>query len=291
MIQTDAAINPGNSGGPLLNINGEVIGVNSMIATQSGGYQGIGFALPINTAVRVYNAIIRHGRVTRGSIGIEWQKYQNPEVMRATGLDHGVLVERVRPGGPADKAGIKAEDIIVALNGERVRDGDDLVAKVSELPVGSEASITVDRRGKKVDTKLTIADREELFSDDPRISGRQRQGGEPSPGESTTQAMFGIGIRNLSQTERESMNLPDERGVLITRVEPESFAEEIGLQERDVIVSINRQPVNSHDDVKRIQSTLRGGDPVMFRVMRPLRDAAGRTEWRGLFAAGTLPVE
>src|SRR5579871_228135 len=103
-IQTDAAINPGNSGGPLLNIRGEVIGVNTMIATQSGGYQGIGFALPINLVARVYNDIIRTGRVVRGSIGIEWDKGNKPDLLKALGTNGGVLVNRVQKGGPAEKA-------------------------------------------------------------------------------------------------------------------------------------------------------------------------------------------
>ncbi|MBV9769474.1 MAG: trypsin-like peptidase domain-containing protein, partial [Bryobacterales bacterium] len=106
-IQTDAAINPGNSGGPLLNIRGEVIGVNTMIATQSGGYQGIGFALPINMVARVYNDIIKTGKVTRGSIGIEWSKADDkPELFRALGTSSGVLISRVQKDGPADKAGL-----------------------------------------------------------------------------------------------------------------------------------------------------------------------------------------
>src|SRR5689334_18305106 len=164
-IQTDAAINPGNSGGPLLNIKGEVIGVNTMIATQSGGSQGIGFALPMNTAVRVYNDIIRDGRVTRGSIGIQWNKNGKPELLRALGQSHGVLVQEVIKHGPAEKAGVKAEDIVLALNGKPIRDGDDLITRVADLPVGSPATLTVDRNGKKMDFNLTIGDRASVLSD------------------------------------------------------------------------------------------------------------------------------
>ena len=136
-IQTDAAINPGNSGGPLLNINGEVIGINTAIATQSGGYQGVGFALPVNTAAAVYNSIIRSGKMSRGSIGIQFNKYNNrPELMKGLGLKGGVIVEKVTPGGPAEKGGMKAEDVIVAFNGKPVKDGDDLVNRVSTTPIG-----------------------------------------------------------------------------------------------------------------------------------------------------------
>lgn len=291
-IQTDAAINPGNSGGPLLNINGEVIGVNSMIATQNGGYQGIGFALPINTAARTYNQLIKTGRVTRGSIGVQFSRDPKPEVLKAAGLTQGVMVDRIHPGGPADKAGVKAEDVIVAINGKPVKDGDDLVGRVSEMPVGTDTTLTVDRAGKKMDLKLQIADREELFKDDPLISRGRRPEGDPARPEAAVQAKFGIGIRNLSESERETMSLQDKRGVLITRVEENSFADEIGLQEKDIIVSINRQAVTSADDLKRIQATLKPGDAVAFRVMRPQISRQGRApEFVSFFAAGTMPAE
>ena len=119
-IQTDAAINGGNSGGPLLNIRGEVIGVNTMIATQSGGYQGIGFALPINMVARVYNDIIKEGRVMRGSIGVSWDKNTKSDTLRALGVDHGVLVGDVRKDGPADKAGVKAQPTLSCPSMDRM---------------------------------------------------------------------------------------------------------------------------------------------------------------------------
>jgi serine protease Do len=196
-IQTDAAINPGNSGGPLLNIAGEVIGINTAIATQSGGYQGIGFALPVNTAVKVYNQVIKSGRVTRGSIGVSWNRETKPETLRALGLSDGVLVEQVAPNGPAERAGIKPEDVIVALNGKPVKNGEDLVGKVSELSIGTEVTLSVDREGKKMDKKVTIADRAEVFRNDPRFS-RNQQMEEPGKVE-PTQAKFGIGIRNMTE--------------------------------------------------------------------------------------------
>jgi serine protease Do len=293
-IQTDAAINPGNSGGPLLNIRGDVIGINTAIATQNGGYQGIGFALPVNQAVKVYNSIIKHGKVTRGSIGVSWNKYERQsDVMRALGATNGVLVETVAPGGPAEKAGIKPEDVIVALSGKPIKDGEDLVARVAELPVGTEVTLTVDRAGKKTDFKLTIADREEVFANDPRFSRNRRPGQEQRPAEGATQAKFGVSIRALSEAEKEPLPTEGRQGVLVTRVEPDSFAEEIGLMERDVIASINRQPVSSIEDVKRIQTTLKPGDAVAFRILRPL--ALGtrntRAEYRSMFVAGTLPHE
>jgi serine protease Do len=293
-IQTDAAINPGNSGGPLLNIAGEVIGINTAIATQNGGYQGIGFALPVNTAVKVYNQIIKSGRVTRGSIGVQWSRESKPETLKALGLSNGVLVEHVWPGGPAEKAGIRAEDVIIAMNGKTIQNGEDLVSRVADTPIGTEVTLTVDREGKKLDKKLMIADRAEVFQSDPRFS-RIQPPAEPGRAE-PAQAKFGIGIRNMTEEERETLGLEDKtRGVMVTSVVPGSFAEEIGFNEKDVIVSINRQPVTSVDDVRKVQETLKAGDAVAFRVMRadPL---AGRTpvepserrRLRGIYLSGTL---
>src|SRR5579871_5775508 len=203
-IQTDAAINPGNSGGPLLNIRGEVVGINTMIATQSGGYQGIGFALPINMVARVYNDIIRTGRVSRGSIGIGWSKADKPELFKALGTNSGVLVNNVQKGGPAEKAGLKVDDIIIAMNGKPIKDGDDLVSRVSDTPAGTAVDVTADRDGKRMDFKLTIMDRAEVFKDRPEFAEMQQeqQGAvKQEPG----QYKFGVKLHALSDAERTSM--------------------------------------------------------------------------------------
>ena len=289
-IQTDAAINPGNSGGPLLNIRGELIGVNTAIATVNGGYQGIGFALPVNTAVRVYNQIIKSGRVTRGSIGVSWNKNDKPEVLKALGANSGVLVESVTEGGPAEKAGVKPEDIIVAMNGKPIKDGDDLVNRVADTPVGTEVNLTVDRAGKKLDKKLTIGDRTQVFANDPRFRGDRQD--EPAEKEGTP-AKFGIYVRNFTDAERDAKNFEDKRGVVVTRLEPNSFAEEIGIRDGDVIVSINRQPVATVEDVRRLQAGLKAGDAVAFRILRGIQTPGTRGgrqyTWQGMFLAGTLP--
>jgi serine protease Do len=272
-LQTDAAINPGNSGGPLLNIKGEVIGVNTMIATNTGASAGVGFALPINMAVRVYNDIIKDGKVTRGSIGVGWTGGNSkPETLKALGVDHGVIVDRVQAGGPAEAGGVKVDDIIVGMNGQPVKDGDDLVARVADLPVGTPVTLNIDRDGKKLDLKVTIRDRREVFKDDPNVVGENNA---PDAGkqEGATDVKFGIGLRPLTDEERSQV--ADKRGMYVTRVERDSFAEEIGLQERDIIVWINRQSVNSLEDVRRIQQTLKPGDAVAFRVVRsPLPQGA-----------------
>ena len=289
-IQTDAAINPGNSGGPLLNIRGEVIGVNTMIATQSGGYQGIGFALPMNMVARVYNDIIHEGKVVRGSIGIEWDKSNKPELLRALGANQGVLVNRVQKGGPADKAGIKEDDIIVGLNGRNVKDGEDLVSRVSELPVGSQASVAVDRNGKRMDFKINIMDRAEVFKDHPQFANLKQPDEEPSKAEGT-QAKFGMKIRTLTDADRETMGLQGKSGVVVMSIDPGSFAEDIGILEKDVILSINRQSVASVEDVRKIQAALKSGDAVAFRITRSnqLASRGRNTQWTSFFVSGTLP--
>jgi serine protease Do len=293
-IQTDAAINPGNSGGPLLNIRGEVIGVNTMIATQSGGYQGIGFALPINMVARVYNDIIRTGRVTRGSIGIEWSKADDkPELFKALGTSSGVLISKVQKNGPADKAGLKADDIIIAMGGKPVKNGEDLVSRVSETPVNSNINVTVDRDGKHMDFGITVLDRAEVFKDRPEFAELHAPPSEePVKPEEPRQYKFGIKLHALTESERSSMDLDAKGGLLVQSVDADSFAEDIGLMEKDVILSINRQPVTSVDDVKRIQGTLKPGDPVAFHIMRPSAGGRGHApQWTTFFVSGALPKD
>jgi serine protease Do len=294
-IQTDAAINPGNSGGPLLNIAGEVIGINTAIATATGGYQGVGFALPINTAVTVYNSIIKTGKMSRGSIGITFRKYaNNQQVLKALGFDKGVIIESVNEGGPAQRSGLKADDVILAFNGKPVTDGDDLVSRVSTSAIGSTQTITVDRGGKRMDFKVEIGDREEQLaaSNDPRFGNH----GAPSDEGVQTDvngAKFGVRIRSTSDAERQAANI-EQGGVVVTTVDPGSFAEEVGLQEKDIIVSINRQAVASVDEVRAVQSKLKAGDAVAFRVLRPMpvpQRSGGAQQYVGTYVAGTLPAK
>src|SRR5271165_972407 len=285
-IQTDAAINPGNSGGPLLNIRGEVIGVNTMIATQSGGYQGIGFALPINMVARVYNDIISTGKVTRGSIGVSWSKGDKPELFKALGTNQGVLVGTVQKGGPSDKAGLKPEDIIIAMNGKNVKDGDDLVGRVADTPVGTTVNLTVDREGKRMDFKVTIMDRAEVFKDRPEFAELQQPATPDDAKGLEGQYKFGVKLHALTDAERSNMGIESKGGLVVRSVDEGSFAEDIGLFEKDVILAINRQPVSSVDDVVRIQSTLKAGDPVAFRIMRPNAGVRGHApEWTTLFVS------
>jgi serine protease Do len=283
-LQTDAAINPGNSGGPLLNIRGEVIGINTQIASRSGGYQGIGFALPINTAAMVYNQIIKTGHVTRGSIGIRFSAdpEQARDLLKAFGnTEQGVFVQDVAPGGPADKAGIKEQDIITAVNGKPVKDGNELVGIISNTAVGTTVDLSVLRGGRKSDHKVVIGNLAQVFPD--RYGAQNEQSKVKPEGATVT---FGMSIVNLTESRRETLGLKQPGGVLVTEVETDSFAEEIGLRANDVVTMINNQQVNSTDDIKRVQSALKAGDAIGVRVLR--RDQ--NKEWKATFLAGTLPA-
>jgi serine protease Do len=286
-LQTDAAINPGNSGGPLLDMRGEVVGINTAIASRSGGYQGIGFALPINTAAGVYNQIIKNGKVTRGSIGIQFTPSDDArDLLKANGVTQGVFVQTVREGGPSDKAGMKDGDIILSLNGKPLMNGDQLVDTVTATPIGQAVDLVVLRDGKRLNLHVIVGNLAQIF---PDTFG---SGAEPeSAKESATALDFGMNIKPLTAGMRDSMGLTESGGVVIDSVEPASFAEDIGLVSGDVLVAINRQTVNSIDDVKRIRGTLKPGAAVEFKVLHRTRAGRSNSDWQTVFRAGTLPTK
>jgi serine protease Do len=283
-LQTDAAINPGNSGGPLLNIRGEVIGINTAIASRSGGYQGIGFALPINTAAEVYNAIIKSGHMTRGSIGVSFTPSDTDQaraLLKSFGVNEGVFVQTVAPGGPSEKAGLKEGDIIVALNGKPVHDGNQLVGTVTATPVGSPLDVTVIRNGKRENYKVVVGDLAQIFPD--------KFGGESDKGAGQTEggaASFGMQIQNLTERQRDTLNLKVPGGVQVVSVEPDSFAADMGLKAGDILLSVNQHPINSTDDLMKYKATLKPGDAVALKIMT--RQGRGG-EWTSSYVAGTLP--
>jgi serine protease Do len=285
-LQTDAAINHGNSGGPLLNVRGQIIGINCQIASESGGYEGIGFAIPINMAVKVYNDIIKSGKVSRGAIGITFDSHAKPELLKAYGASEGVFVQTVSPDGPAAKAGVEPGDIVVAFEGQPVRNSDELLSRVGNAAVGSAATVTVLRDGNKKDLRLTVADRAELnASVTPRRSGSGRGNLPEEPEKDSVQVKFGMSVQELTASSRKELNFSEKTGILITSVDPASFAEDIGLREGDIITAMNRQPVRGIDDFKHLQSTLKPGDAVALRVMSRREGA----DWQPRYAAGTLP--
>ena len=277
-IQTDAAINPGNSGGPLVNMAGEVIGINTAIYTSGGGYQGVGFAMPSNTVVQVYNQLIGpEHKVSRGSIGVEFNAVPNPAVARVYGVTSGVTIAHVTPNGPADKAGLKTGDTIVSVNGKQVKTGDELVAEISAIKPGSTAKIGYVRNGKTSAAEVTIADRSKLFA--ARLGDQEEGGEQAQPQESK----FGITVRSITPDMANRFQLPNTKGVIVQDVKPDGFGDTVGLSRGDVILEINKQPVNSEDDFQKVESQMKSGQDVVFLV-RP----RGTRDNTTVFMGGTL---
>jgi serine protease Do len=263
-IQTDAAINPGNSGGPLLNMNGEVIGVNTAIYTQSGGYQGLGFALPSKTVVEVYNDLISPShKVTRGSIGIHFVQGLPGAVNRVYGVKSGVLVQSVQLGGPAEKAGIKSGDIILTVDGRPLKDGDDLVNEIASRRPGSSVRLGYQQQdGKQADATVTIGDRDKVFAEANDQQADANSDDKSDPGE----AKLGIVVRELSPAMTAKLH---NSGVLIQSVRAGSFADLQGLQPGLVILRINKQPTTSKEQFNAEVSRLKNGDDVAFEILDP----------------------
>jgi serine protease Do len=277
-IQTDAAINPGNSGGPLVNMAGQVIGVNTAIYTQSAGYQGIGFAMPANTVIQVYNDLIGpEHKVVRGSIGVQFQENLNPAVGRVYGFKAGVLVNAVTPHGPADQAGLKAGDIIVSVDGKPIKDGDALVNDIASRKPGSTVHLGYVRAGQQSTATLTIADRAKLYAG--TASNQPGQSG-PESAPNAAEGKLGITVEAVPQ----ALASKGIRGVLVTQVKPGSLADEIGLAAGVVITELNKQPVNGPDQFQSMVSGLKSGQDVVFRVVDSRNPTAG-----GTYLGGTLP--
>ena len=276
-IQTDAAINPGNSGGPLLDMNSEVIGVNTAIFTQSNGYQGIGFAMPSNTVVQVYNDLISPShKVVRGSIGISFREGLSGAVGRVYGFKNGVLVQAVSPGGPADKAGIKPRDIIISIDGRSIKDGNDLVSEIASRHPGSSVRIEYVRDGNKADTTVTIGDRDKVFSE------QAANDETPTPEKNeASEGKIGIVVREITPATATKLGVG---GVVIQSVRPGSFADQQGLEPGLVITRINKQATATKPQFDKIVDGLKSGSDVVFEVMNPKQPAAGIN-----FVAGTLP--
>jgi serine protease Do len=277
-IQTDAAINPGNSGGPLLNMADQVIGVNTAIITESAGYEGIGFAMPSNTVIGVYNDLIGpEHKVIRGSIGVQFQASLNPAVQRVYGFKSGVLVNQVTPKGPADEAGLKAGDIITSVDGKPMKDGDALVTDIAARKPGSTVHLGYVRGGQTSTATLTIADRAKLYAAQPSSQNGQN-GPESAP--NASEGKLGITVEAVPGP----LASKGIKGVLVTQVKPGSFADESGLTPGLIITEINRQPVTGIEQFQSLVSALKAGQDVGFRVVDSRNPTAG-----GTYLGGTLP--
>lgn len=260
-IQTDAAINPGNSGGPLVNIKGELIGINTAIFSRTGGYQGIGFAVPTNMVRPLMSQLIQKGKIIRGWLGVTIQE-MTPEISQKFGLEKskGALVSDVAKGSPAEKAGILRGDIILEFNGREVKDVSSLRNMVAQSKVGSDVSIKVLRSGKEYNAKLVIA---ELPREVAEVAPNQM------PEESEMGALTGLTVMGLTKEIARQLGFSkDEKGVVVVKVEPASPADEAGIKKGDIIKEIDRKQVNNHDDFNRIASTTKRSETVLLFVAR-----------------------
>src|SRR3984957_10378752 len=277
-IQTDAAINPGNSGGPLVDMAGQVVGMNTAIYTQSMGSQGVGFAMPANIIASVYNMLIGpEHKVVRGSIGIQFQVAQSSAVNRVYGFSSGVIVGVVTPNGGAAKAGIQAGDVIVSIDGRNIKDGDDLVNDISARHVGSTVKLGYLRDGKQNSANVVIGDRAKTYADIP---------GQPDDTSSPQETDAGegkLGITVSAIPASLSAKVGIKGGVIVTNVRPGSFADEIGLSKGTIVTAINRKPVTDEASYRAIVSTLKSKDDEVSVIQSPIQKNLNS------YVGGTLP--
>ncbi|WP_373925139.1 DegQ family serine endoprotease [Duganella sp. sic0402] len=266
LIQSDVAVNPGNSGGPLINMRGEVIGINSQIATLSGGSNGISFAVPVNEAMRVSDQLKQSGKVTRGRIGVQISEVSK-EVAESLGLKsaQGAEVSLVEPGGPADKAGIKSGDIILKFNGKQVNRSSDLPRLVGETALDSKATVTIWRKGAEQTLPVTVAE----LDADKNVKGAKGKGGKAEPVEPAKANALGLKVEDLTAEQKKELGVNG--GVLVADVE--GVAERAGLDEGDVLLQLNNTEVK---DAKQFNAAVAKLDPKKPSVLLVLREGNTR---------------
>lgn len=255
-IQTDAAINPGNSGGPLLNLDGEVVGINTAIASRSGGFQGIGFAIPSNIAQRVMQSIIETGKVVRAYLGVTGSNLDQT-MAQGFGLESamGALVYEVREGSPAEKAGLKDGDIILEMNGQPVQSFDQMRANIATKVPGTKVNLKVNRNGEMLDLQVTLDE----LPEDALASADQ----------SSQESRLGFTVKDFSREDAGRYNLnPGLNGVLVTSVDPESEAYLRGLREGDLIIAVNRRAVRTVQDFNQLAGSIAAGDVALLQAVR-----------------------
>lgn len=253
-LQTDASINFGNSGGPLLNLNGEVIGINTAIVA---GGTGIGFAIPTSLAKGIIEQLKDKGKVVRGWLGVMIQKI-TPELAKSFDLksEKGALVADVTSGGPAEKAGIKRGDVIITFDGKDIEEWSDLPTIVAATPVGKEVEVQVIREGKEKSFNITIAE-----LDDEKLA----RGSSPS---GSGEIELGLTVQELTPDIAERLGLSEREGVVVSGVEDDSPAAEAGFRPGDLILEINREKVNNVNDYRRLIKDVKKGEMVLFLVKR-----------------------
>ena len=253
-IQTDAALNPGNSGGALVNLRGEVIGMNTAVGVPEGEYRGVGFAIPINMARRIAEDLISKGRVVRGDVGVSLQDLDEG-LMRAFKRESGTgaLVSDVERGRPADRAGIRPYDLIVSFEGQEVRGRAWLANRIAAARPGREVDLGVVRNGEVLAARLTVGQAPDRATPEVPPSDVDR---------------FGLDVEDLSARVARGMGYEGAHGLLVTDVAPGSAAAKAGLQWGDLILEVNRRVLRSQADYKRILGQAQGGDFIVFRVRR-----------------------
>jgi serine protease Do len=251
-IQTDASINPGNSGGPLFNMAGEVVGINTAIVAQG---QGIGFAIPVNMAKEILEDLKAKGKVTRGWLGVSVQDITE-DLAKSLKLQdrNGALVTEVFEGDPADKAGIKQGDIIIEVDGKKIKDTHELLRAVAVLPVGKKAAVKVLREGQVKELQLTVAEREEKK--------------EMAAGRGESKDTYGMAVQDITPEIAKQLGLPSTGGVIVTKVREGSPSDEAGLQPYDVILQVNRVKVATVKDFMREISKKTAEDRVLLLIRR-----------------------
>jgi len=249
-IQTDVAVNPGNSGGPLFNLEGQVIGINSMIYSQTGGFQGLSFAIPIDEAIRVKDEIVKTGHVSRGRLGVAVQGV-NQTLANSFGLQKpvGALVSSVEAGGPAAKAGLQAGDVILAVNGVPVEDSTDLPSQIAAMKPGTKATLDVWRDKSKRQVAVTLGS----------MSLRKVA---DNAGATAEQGRLGVAVRALTSQEQSAASLS--HGLLVQQAS--GAAASAGIQPGDVILAVNGRPVSSPDQLAQIIA--KAGDSVALLIQR-----------------------
>src|SRR2546427_5838107 len=252
-IQTDASINPGNSGGPLINMRGEVVGINTAIFSRSGGNIGIGFAIPINLVKELLPQLKGKGKVTRGYLGVLIQKV-TPEIADSLGMDRGrgALVANVSKDGPADRAGVKVGDVIVEFDGKEIKDSNELPIIVARTGVNQKAQLKVLRDKKKVVLTVAVGELKER-----EVVATAEEKGE-----------LGLTVQRVTPEMAQSLGLERAEGVVITSVEPGGPADEAGLRRGDVILEIDRKPVRNLSEYRKAMGDTKKGKGVLFLVRR-----------------------
>jgi serine protease Do len=259
-FQTDAAINPGNSGGALADLDGNVIGINSAINSPSGGNVGIGFAIPINMANQVMQALIAQGKVTRGYVGLLLQDL-NEDLAKAMKLKStgGALVGDVTAGGPGDKAGIQRGDVIIEMNGNKMENSSELRNSVAQTKPGTSVKFTLIRAGEQMQVTVSLGERPKEL----QAKGQQ----EKAPQEQNYQKL-GLSVQTLTPEIADQLGYKNVEGVVVADIAPGSSAEDAGLQVGDLIMEVNGVKVHSEADFKSAISRLKSGDSAALLVRR-----------------------